>query len=335
MSSQGDSVAAATEELDDFYSLTPERILDAVELEGRGCTGRFIILNSYENRVYQLELDDESFVVGKFYRPGRWSDDAILDEHDFLIALEESEIPAVAPLELHEGETLSRIEGFRYSLFPRVGGRAPSEMTDDQLRQLGRHLARIHAVGAREPAEFRPTMSPDTFLLDNLDILLDGEHIPVSVEERYEAMVLRLHERIAPAFERVKLQRIHGDCHLGNLLWTPDGLVFLDFDDLVMGPPVQDLWMMQGGRDAWAERRLELMLEGYETMMDFDRGSLRLIESLRAMRMVHFVAWIAKRWSDPAFPAAFPHFGTESWWETELRDIMEQYARVDESLSDY
>jgi Ser/Thr protein kinase RdoA (MazF antagonist) len=328
-------MSGSSERLDDFYALTPERILDAVEVDGRSCTGRFIILNSYENRVYQLELDDESYVVGKFYRPARWSDDSILDEHDFLIELEEAEVPVAAPLELADGETLSEIEGIRYALFPRIGGRAPSEMTDEQLRQLGRLLARIHAVGRVEAAEFRPEMTPQSWLLDNLRVLLEGDHIPGTTAERYRDVVRRIYDLAAPLFEQIEVQRIHGDCHLGNLLWSPSGLVFLDFDDLVMGPPVQDFWMMQGGRDSWAERRLELMLEGYETMSDFDRSSLRLIESLRAMRMVHFAAWIARRWEDPAFPAAFPHFGSPSWWEGELRDLMEQFGRVQESVRGY
>jgi Ser/Thr protein kinase RdoA (MazF antagonist) len=326
---------ANSERLSGFYALTPERILDAVEVDGRRCTGRFIILNSYENRVYQLELDDDSYVVGKFYRPARWSDDAILDEHDFLIDLEEAEIPVAAPLELGDGETLSQVEGIRYALFPRIGGRAPTEMTDDQLRQLGRLLARIHGVGRSEIAEFRPQMTPTAWLIDNLKILRAGDHIPGATAVRYADVVRRIHDLAAPAFEGVPLQRIHGDCHLGNLLWSPGGLVFLDFDDLVMGPPVQDFWMMQGGQDAWAERRLQLMLEGYETMADFNRGSLRLVESLRAMRMVHFATWIARRWQDPAFPVAFPHFGTASWWEGEVRDLMEQLGRVQESLLGY
>ena len=320
---------------DFFYALTPERVLDAVEVDGRRCTGRFIVLNSYENRVYQLELTDESYVVAKFYRPGRWSDDAILDEHDFLLDLEEAEVPVAAPMDLPNGSTISEIEDIRFSLFPRIGGRAPEEMNDEQMRQLGRLLARLHAVGRRQPAEHRWAMTPQTWIGDNLAWLLESGMIPEGPRQPYAAIASRIQDRIAPLFEGVELQRIHGDCHLGNLLWTPAGLVFLDFDDMVMGPPAQDFWLMVGGRDAWAQRRLQLLLEGYESMLPFARGTLKLFEPLRAMRMVHWAAWIARRWQDPAFPLAFPTFGTRGWWEAEVSELQRQLARIDEVLAQY
>jgi len=311
-----------------FYSLTPNKVLDAVEVDGRVCTGRFIVLNSYENRVYQLELDDGRFVVAKFYRPGRWSTDAILDEHDFLLDLEEAEVEVAAPLELPDGDTLDEIEGIKFAIFPRYGGRAPEEMTDDQLRQMGRLLARIHAVGKSAEAEDRLTMAPGQWLLRNLDVLIEHDLLPLEVRERYAGAVHALHDAVLPLWEDLELHRIHGDVHLGNLLRSPHGFVFLDFDDMVMGPAVQDLWMLQGGRDAWAQRRLELMLEGYTSMLPFDRRQLALIEPLRAMRMVHFAAWIARRWEDPAFPQAFPDFGTRVWWDRETRELTGQLAEV-------
>jgi len=316
-----------------YYALTPDRVLDAVEVDGRRCTGRFIVLNSYENRVYQLELEGGRFVVGKFYRPGRWSEDTILDEHDYLLDLEEAEIPVAAPLELPGGGTLSRVHGIFYSLVPRFGGRAPDEMDDEQLRQTGRLIARIHRVGATHPAEHRVVLHPDGWLLGNLETLLSGGHLPEAVRDRYAATVRALHALCAPLWRGLELQRIHGDCHLGNLLRTPQGMVFLDFDDMVMGPPVQDLWLLQGSTDAWGQRRLELLLEGYETFVRFDRSTLRLVEPLRAMRMVHFTTWIARRWEDPAFPPAFPHFGTSTWWEQTTRDLQEQLAVVSEAVS--
>ena len=316
-----------------YYSLTPDRVLDAVEVDGRRCTGRFIVLNSYENRVYQLELEGGLFVVGKFYRPGRWSEDAILDEHDFLLDMEEAEIPVAAPLELPGGGTLAKVHEIFYSLVPRFGGRAPDEMDDEQLRQVGRLIARIHRVGATAPAEHRVRMHPDDWLLGNLDILLRDGHLPEAVRERYVAAVQALHSLSAPLWQGLELQRIHGDCHLGNLLRTPQGMVFLDFDDMAMGPPVQDLWLLQGSRDAWGERRLQVMLEGYETFASFDRSTLRLTEPLRAMRMVHFTTWLARRWEDPAFPPAFPDFGTPGWWELQTRDLTEQLATVRQELA--
>ena len=316
-----------------FYALTPERVLDAVEVEGRRCTGRFIVLNSYENRVYQLELDDGSFVVAKFYRPGRWSDDAILDEHDFLEDLEVSEVGVAGPLAVDGEETLSDVEGIRFSVCPRIGGRSPEDMTPEQLVDFGRAIARVHAVGSIDDAPHRIRMAPDTFGGEGLEVLREYDLVPPSVRDLYLDSARRLIDRITPLFEGVPVQRIHGDCHLGNLLRTPAGLVFLDFDDMVVGPVVQDLWLMIGGRDSWAQARQEQILAGYESMADFDRSTLTLIEPLRAMRLIHFAAWLARRWEDPAFQIGFPGFGTEAWWAKALGDLREQAAVVEESLS--
>ncbi len=305
-----------------FFALTPERVLDAVEVDGRRCTGRFIVLNSYENRVYQLELSGGEYVVGKFYRPGRWSEDAIFDEHDFLLDLEEAEVPVAAPIELPGGTTLGEVEGIRFALFPRFGGRAPDEMDDAQLRQMGRLIARIHAVGKTADAEHRWRMVPSRFLGANVELL--SAHAPST----YVDAVKRLEEAITPLFEGVELHRIHGDCHLGNVLRTPFGFVFLDFDDMVVGPAVQDLWMLQGSTDAWGLRRQELLLEGYSAFGEFDRAQLRLIEPLRAMRLVHFAAWIQRRWEDPAFPVAFPAFGTPAYWQRETGQLNEQLRLI-------
>jgi len=311
-----------------FFKLTPERVLDAVEVGGRRCTGRFIVLNSYENRVYQLELTDGSYVVGKFYRPGRWTEDQVFDEHDFLIDLEELEVPVAAPLELDDGATLDEIEGIRFAIFPRFGGRAPDEMDDAQLREIGRVIGRIHTVGASAPAEHRWPLTPAKWFGENLEFLLEHDCIDASARETYTSTVRRLEEVTTPWFEGLETHRIHGDCHLGNVLRTGQGFVFLDFDDMVIGPAVQDLWMLQGSTDAWGLRRQELLLEGYTQMMPFDRRQLRLIEPLRAMRLVHFAAWIARRWEDPAFPAAFPSFGTPIYWQQEAAHLAEQLRLV-------
>jgi len=316
-----------------FYALTPERVLDAVEVEGRSCTGRFIVLNSYENRVYQLELEDGSFVVAKFYRPGRWSDDAILDEHDFLQDLEDAEVAVAAPLLVTEDETLADVEGIRFSVCPRIGGRAPEDMTSEQLVEFGRSIARVHAVGSIDDAPHRIRMVPSIFGGEGLRVLRDHDLVPISVRDLYLDAAERLLDRISPLFEDVALQRIHGDCHIGNLLRTPAGLVFLDFDDMVVGAPVQDLWLMIGGRDSWAQARQQHILAGYESMADFDRSTLRLIEPLRAMRLIHFAAWLARRWEDPAFQTGFPGFGTDVWWAKALGDLREQAAVIEDVLS--
>jgi len=313
-----------------FNSLSPDHVIGAIEIGGRRCTGRFIVLNSYENRVYQLELDDDSWVVGKFYRPGRWSRETILDEHRFLFALAAEEIPVACPVELSEGDTIGVVDGIMFSLFPRVGGRSPQEMTDEQVRMTGRLIARIHNVGARREATHRIALSPRTYGEDNLRFLLESGVIPPEARENYEQTVRIALSRMEPLFLGVPVHPIHGDCHLGNLIETRDGYTFLDFDDMVVGPAVQDVWMLVPSFDDYGRRQRDVLLEAYEEFRRFDPAWLALVEPLRALRFIHYSAWVARRWSDPVFPRTFPYFGTLMYWQKETQDLREQIARMDD-----
>ncbi len=319
-----------------FHALTPEHVLDAIEVGGRRCTGRFLALNSYENRVYQLELepDDGSprgpVVVGKFYRPGRWSRAAILAEHGFLRELQENDIPVAAPLALDAaGITLGDIDGIPYALFPRIGGRAPDEPSDEQIKILGRLLARIHQVGCESQAPERPQLTPETYGRANLQWLLDSETLPPEIREHYRVTIDALLDRIIPRFLEVPMHRIHGDCHPGNLLWTPAGPTFLDFDDFLTGPAVQDVWMLLPSADAEGDRQRRVLVKAYDEMRDFDPAWLRLVEPLRALRFIHYATWVARRIEDPIFRKTFAHFGTLQYWQREVQDLREQIARLD------
>lgn len=325
-----------------FFELTPDRVLQAVESAGFQVTGRCQALNSFENRVYDVELDAEMFGgekpvhpsahrrVVKFYRPGRWSKEQILEEHQFIRDLGEAEVPAVAPLDFPGGGTLRWLAGAEagagiwYSVFPKVGGRAPDELTHEQLSWIGRLLGRVHAVGAGKDAPHRVRLTPETYGLRNLAFLRDGKWIPLEFESRYASAVEKICEAARPLFRDAVTHRLHGDCHLGNLLWNQESYFFIDFDDMVVGPPAQDLWLLIPGRDEESRAQLEAMLEGYVEMRPFDRSQLRLIEILRALRYVHYAAWIARRWEDPAFPAAFPQFGSHQYWSEQTDDLEEQ-----------
>lgn len=314
-----------------FYELQPSQILDAVEVFGLRCNGRVLALNSMENRVYEvgIEAPDDSVrhasVVAKFYRPGRWTKEQILDEHAFLLDLQEEEIPVVSPMKTASGETLFPVPGLDIwcAVFPKQGGRLADELDDEQLERVGRLLARLHIVGRRRPASSRMVLNADTYGLQSLQFLQETRAIPADMAQSYATYVKEICSRSAEAFQEASVQRIHGDAHHGNLLYAADGPCWLDFDDMAMGPPVQDIWLLTAGRDEDADRQREALLAGYEAMIPFDRSTLRLIEPLRALRYIHFSAWIAKRWEDPAFPRAFPQFGTTAYWREQLADLRE------------
>ncbi|MEO6799990.1 MAG: serine/threonine protein kinase [Rhodanobacter sp.] len=303
-----------------YASLTPDLVLDAVGACGMWPDGRLLALNSYENRVWQVGVEDSAPVIAKFYRPDRWSDAAIVEEHQFAQELADAELPVVAPLAF-DGHTLLRHEGFRYALSPRHGGRAPELEANDQLQWLGRLIARMHGVGARAPFVHRGRLDRATMVAQPMQAVLDSALLPTSLHTNYRASATRLDRAIASRLDAVgpvRQLRLHGDCHPGNVLWTEAGPHFVDLDDARSGPAVQDLWML-----ASDDRALAALLEGYRQFRDFDDAELALIPVLRAMRQLHYAGWIAARWHDPAFPAAFPFAAESRWWEQHIADLHE------------
>jgi len=307
-----------------FFNLTPEIVMKAVEQSGFTPTGHCMALNSYENRVYDIKLEDDSHVVAKFYRPGRWSEEQIQEEHEFLFELKSEEITVCEPLHFADGKTIHQIQGIYYALWPRTGGRSADEFSDSQLQVLGRLLARIHNTGAAKETVSRMTLTGDSYGLQPLAFLEENDFLPVNCRTRYADAVKEIVEIYETLCKDVPLHRIHGDCHFGNLLYGNEGWFFLDFDDFLAGPAVQDVWMLVPARDQEGLRQREVFIEAYRMFRDFDASWLRLIEPLRALRFIRYAAWIAKRWDDPAFPPAFPHFGTASYWEDETQDLEDQ-----------
>lgn len=315
-----------------YRGLDPERILDALAGAGFEGDGRLLALNSYENRVYQVWLDDGRVVVAKFYRPGRWSDEQILEEHAFANELVEEEIPVVPPIVV-DGTSLLRAEGFRFAVFPRRGGRMPELESPEVLEWLGRFIARIHRVGARRPFAHRPNVDVERLGHESFAFLLAGEQIPCALRPAWRAAAEQALEAADAAFARtgtLARLRLHGDCHAGNVLWTDAGPHFVDLDDACMGPAIQDLWMLLSGDRASMASQLREVVAGYEDFVDFDRRELALVEPLRTLRLLYYSAWIARRWEDPAFPAAFPWFGSERYWQDRILELREQIGAMSE-----
>ncbi len=320
-----------------YASLTPDRILDALATVGVLGDGRLLALNSYENRVYLVYCDEApgaaTSVVVKFYRPQRWTDAQIAEEHAFVAELEAREIPAVAPLVI-EGRTLHEDGGLRFTVFPRRGGRTPELDDPATLTWIGRYLGRIHAVGAQRPFVARPALDIATFGDASREFLLAHDFVPADLREPYEAIATLALAGIRRCYDRAgafTTLRLHGDCHAANILWTPAGPHFVDFDDARTGPAIQDLWMLLSGDRASMTRQLGDVLAGYEDFADLDPRELHLVEALRTLRLLHYSAWIARRWNDPAFPAAFPWFNTHRYWQDRILELREQVAAMDEA----
>ncbi len=318
-------------DLQPFSGLTPEVVLDAAAAFDLAPDGRLFALNSYENRVYQLGSDEQLLVL-KFYRPARWSDAQIAEEHSFTAELAEAELPVAAPLRIG-GDTLLRYHDFRFAAFPWMRGRAP-ELDAPEARQiLGRTLARVHQIGATRPFRVRLSIGVERLGWEARTQVLASPLLPEALHERYSSVSGALLERVSAAFAAAaatRAIRVHGDCHLGNLLWNERGPVFVDLDDCGMGVRVQDLWMMLAGSPAEQQRQWQEILEGYQQFADFDFLEVTLIEPLRALRMLHHAAWIVHRWADPAFPRAFPWVAEPRYWEGHLLDLLEQIATIDE-----
>ena len=334
-----------------YTALTPDVALDALDSTGLRADGRLLALNSYENRVYQMGVEDAAPVVVKFYRPERWSDAAILEEHAFTIELAAREIPVVAPLQLSGATlhpqgvgrgckdakasttTLHAHAGFRFAVYPKQGGRMPEFDRADTLQWMGRFLGRIHAVGAAAGYTQRPALDLESFGIASRDFLREGNWLPADLAPAWDSVVDHALQSVAHSYDRagpVRAIRLHGDCHAGNVLWTESGPHFVDFDDSRMGPAVQDLWMLLSGERDEQQVQMNEILKGYEDFMEFDPRELHLVEALRTLRLIHYAAWLARRWDDPAFPAAFPWFNTQLYWQARILELREQIALMDE-----
>jgi len=315
-----------------YQALTPDLVLDAVETSGHLSDMRILALNSYENRVYQVGMDEGPPLIAKFYRPERWSDAQIQEEHDFTRDLLDLEVSVVPPIPDEQGRTLREYQGFRFALYPRQGGHAPNLDDFDQLLTLGRVLGRIHALGEVRPFEHRPTLDVESFAKHSYEFLLEQQFIPESLRESYRTLGADLIERLETIFSRAEYRpiRLHGDCHPGNILWRGDSPHFVDFDDARNGPAVQDLWMLLSGEREQQTAQLSEVVEGYQEFCDFNFAELTLIEALRSLRIINYSAWLARRWDDPAFPMSFPWFNSERYWGEHILELREQLAALDE-----
>lgn len=318
-----------------FADLTPDLVLNAIDAAGLAASGTLLALNSYENRVFQVGVDDgeRRFVVAKFYRPQRWSDEQILEEHAFTHELAEADVPAVPPLALAD-HTLHVHAEYRFALYPRRGGRAPNLDDRDVRVWLGRFIGRLHAVGTGQRYVHRPALDLESFGEEPSRYVVESGWVPLELADVYAGVAAQALDAVRRCYERagaVRTLRLHGDVHVGNVLWTDAGPHFVDFDDSRTGPAVQDLWMLLSGTREERQAQLADLLLGYEEFAEFDRRELHLVEALRTLRLIHYAAWIARRWDDPAFPAAFPWFDSPRYWEQRVLELREQIAAMQEA----
>jgi Ser/Thr protein kinase RdoA (MazF antagonist) len=314
-----------------YYQLDPDTVIKAVESTGMFCDGRLLALNSYENRVYQVGLEEATPLIAKFYRPGRWTDEQILEEHQFSLEIAEAEVPLIPPMIIAD-ETLHTYEGFRFSLFERRGGHAPEVERKETRQWIGRFMGRLHAVGASRPFKHRVALTPERFGRESIDTILKDNWLPAHIENAFSTLAQDLMIAIDAAYERagpVANIRLHGDCHQGNILWR-DGPFFVDMDDCQSGPAIQDLWMLLSGDNFEMAGQMKDVLDGYREFYHFSLAEFQLIEALRTLRMLHHSAWLARRWEDPAFPIAFPWFGEPRYWEDMVLGLREQLGRMQE-----
>ena len=313
-----------------YEALSPDVVIDCVETVGLLSDARIFPLNSYENRVYQVGIEGGEPLIAKFYRPGRWTDAQIQEEHEFSLELADAEIPVVAPLQF-DGRTLMESAGFRFALFPRRGGRQLELDNFEHLEQVGTMLGRLHAIGEARPFAHRPGLTLKHFAEDSREFILAGDFLPRENREAYATITAHIIETIRPFFEREwRTLRLHGDCHSGNFLWRDGTPWVVDLDDCISGPAIQDIWMLISGNRAEATAYLDAVVEGYETFTEFDPQQLQLIEPLRCLRQMHHAAWLARRWQDPAFPLAFPWFNTPRYWAEHILALREQQSALQE-----
>jgi Ser/Thr protein kinase RdoA (MazF antagonist) len=315
-----------------YDQLNPDMIIDAVESAGYLSDARLLALNSYENRVYQVGIEDRTPLIAKFYRPERWSEEQILEEHRFSLELQDAEISVVAPMVNDQGATLHTFEGFQFALFLRRGGYPPELDNLDNMLVLGRTLGRIHAVGRAGQFKVRHSMSVQRMLSDSRQLLLE-KFIPRDLVPAYESLTADLEQQVRSVFSEVQPEdfiRIHGDCHVGNILWRDNTAHFVDFDDCCAAPAMQDLWMFLNGERHDRQLQLSELVEGYSEFCDFDPRQIRWIETLRTLRLIHYAAWLGRRWEDPAFPRSFTWFNTERYWADHILELREQMSALQE-----
>jgi len=314
-----------------FENLTPDTVIDAVESTGIISDARILALNSYENRVYQVGVEEGEPLIAKFYRPGRWSNEQILEEHAFTRQLTDLDLPVISPICIGNS-TLAEYEGFQFALFPRKGGRSP-ELSLDNLLVMGRFIGRLHKAGSAGAFQHRKTLSVAWYAEESAAYLLEQDFIPPNLRLAYSSLAEDLINRVNDIFNTVPppaMIRIHGDCHMGNVLWRDDMPHFVDFDDTMTGPAIQDLWMLLSGDRQMRLAQLSELADGYNEFHDFNSAELVLIEPLRTMRLMHYSAWLARRWDDPAFPQSFTWFNTENYWASHILELREQLSALQE-----